>query len=129
MTDSPSPSYRKSQIEARAGESLVLKANGVPIIKNGATIPDYASVQGILIGCVIAWTMVCVLVGPEHHGSHFEEAKVAFQEGAGLDDAGDHVEKGHTERDIEMGGTSSPAEAAGSEDYEEKGKMDHVERV
>ena len=27
---------------------------------------------------------VCVLLGPEAHGSHFEQAKVAIQSGAGV---------------------------------------------
>ncbi|GFZ47800.1 hypothetical protein JCM24511_05547 [Saitozyma sp. JCM 24511] len=63
-----------AQIEADAGASLKL-ADGVT--------PDYASIQGILIGAVIAWMMIFIVLGPEADGSHFEQAKVAFQEGSG----------------------------------------------
>lgn len=86
-----------AQIEATAGESLRVEVNG-------KDLPDYASVQGILIGAVLAFlrelcsilavtivqrpdalimSVVVVLFGVEHHGSHFEEAAVAFEPGAG----------------------------------------------
>jgi SHS family lactate transporter-like MFS transporter len=39
--------------------------------------------RGILIGAVIAWMMVCVFLGPEANGAHFENAKVGFQAGGG----------------------------------------------
>ncbi|KAI5452287.1 hypothetical protein NCC49_000851 [Naganishia albida] len=65
-----------AQIEATAGESLRVEVNG-------KDLPDYASVQGILIGAVLAFLLVVVLFGVEHHGSHFEEAAVAFEPGAG----------------------------------------------
>ncbi|ORY30339.1 major facilitator superfamily domain-containing protein [Naematelia encephala] len=65
-----------AQIEADAGESLRTTVKG-------KDTPDYASVQGILIGCVIAWMLVCALLGPEADGAHFEQARVAFQDGSG----------------------------------------------
>lgn len=62
-----------SQIEADAGSSIKLP--------NGH--PDYATILGILLGAVIAWMMVCVILGPEADGAHFEQAHVAYQQGAG----------------------------------------------
>lgn len=79
-----------SQIEADAGSSIKLP--------NGK--PDYATILGILIGAVIAWMMVCVFLGPEADGAHFEQAHVAYQQGAGemagkdlVMDHGDHEAK------------------------------------
>ncbi|KAJ9101525.1 hypothetical protein QFC20_005218 [Naganishia adeliensis] len=68
-----------AQIEATAGESL-------RVIVHGEDLPDYASVQGILIGVVLFCLLIVVLFGVEHHGSHFEEAAVAFEPGAGEQD-------------------------------------------
>ena len=51
--------------------------------------PDYATVQGILIGCVAAYLLVVTILGPENHGSHFEKYKAAFEEGAGNDEVMD----------------------------------------
>lgn len=45
-----------AQIEAQAGESLTL-------VHNGKVIPDYASIQGILVGAVIAFLLVCIVLG------------------------------------------------------------------
>ena len=53
-------------------------------------VPDYAKVQGILIGCVAAFVVAITIVGPEHHGAHFEKGKAAFEEGAGAEDAEDY---------------------------------------
>ncbi|KAF8873013.1 carboxylic acid transporter [Gymnopilus junonius] len=50
-------------------------------------VPDYAKVQGILIGVVAAFVFIVTLIGPENHGSHFEKHKTAFEEGGGQDDA------------------------------------------
>ena len=59
------------------------------VIRNGVVIdddaPDYAKVQGIFIGVVAAFVIVVTILGPEHHGAHFERAKAAFEEGAGDD--------------------------------------------
>lgn len=83
-----------AQIEAEAGNSLKLK---------GTDIPDYATIQGILIGCVIAWMILCVILSPEAQGAHFENAKVSYQRGAGEAVGRDLVEKGqHTgQRQVE----------------------------
>ncbi|CAD6584508.1 MAG: hypothetical protein TREMPRED_003853 [Tremellales sp. Tagirdzhanova-0007] len=79
-----------AQIEADAGETLRLK---------GTKTPNYATIQGILIGVVIAWMLVFVTLGPEAQGSHFEQAKVAFQEGAGKVDQSELVDGAqHDER-------------------------------
>ncbi|KAG5640422.1 hypothetical protein DXG03_008735 [Asterophora parasitica] len=68
-----------SQIEATGGENL-----RTTIIKNGVVtdVPDYAKVQGILVGVVAAFVIFITIIGPENHGSHFEKHKTAFEEGA-----------------------------------------------
>jgi SHS family lactate transporter-like MFS transporter len=73
-------------------------------------VPDYAKVQGILIGAVVAFIVIITVIGPEcvfspsfllwirrwmnangalrrNHGSHFERHRAAFDEGGGRDDA------------------------------------------
>ncbi|RXK36287.1 MFS transporter, SHS family, lactate transporter [Tremella mesenterica] len=72
-----------AQIETDAGESLKL---------TGSNIPDYATIQGILIGVVIAWMLIFAFLGPEADHSHFEKAKVAFQQGAGAEATTELVE-------------------------------------
>jgi len=72
-----------AQIEADAGDSIKLA---------GTTTPNYATIQAILIGVVIAWMMIFIVLGPEADGSHFEQAKVAFQDGAGATYAADLVD-------------------------------------
>lgn len=74
-----------AQIEADAGSSLKLS--------DGVT-PDYASIQAIFIGSVIAWMMICVICGPEADSSRFERAKVAFQHGSGAIRTSELVERG-----------------------------------
>ena len=49
-------------------------------------VSDYATVQGILIGVVAAFVLVITVIGPENYGSHFENAKTAFEEGGGSDE-------------------------------------------
>ncbi|KAG5643731.1 hypothetical protein DXG03_009721 [Asterophora parasitica] len=73
-----------SQIEATGGENL-----RTTIIKNGVLtdVPDYAKVQGILIGVVAAFVIFITIIGPENHGSHFEKHKTAFEKGAAQDNA------------------------------------------
>ncbi|KNZ74293.1 Carboxylic acid transporter like protein [Termitomyces sp. J132] len=73
-----------SQIEATGGDNL-----RTTIMVNGQlmNVPDYATVQGILIGVVAAFVLVITIIGPEKHGAHFEKHKVAFEEGGGCDDA------------------------------------------
>jgi MFS transporter, SHS family, lactate transporter len=43
----------------------------------------YYQVQGILIGVVAAFVVFITIIGPEHHGSHFEQSKTAFEQGGG----------------------------------------------
>ncbi|KAG9309857.1 carboxylic acid transporter protein [Chiua virens] len=77
-------SSASSQIEATGAHSLrtYITVNG--IVKN---VPDYATVQGIFIGTVAAYVVLMTLFGPEHHSSHFEKHKTAFEEGGGQDSA------------------------------------------
>ncbi|KAG6912031.1 hypothetical protein DXG01_000279 [Tephrocybe rancida] len=73
-----------SQIEATGGENLRTNIIVDGKLKN---VPDYATVQGILIGVVAAFVIFITIIGPEKHGSHFEKHKTAFEEGAARDDA------------------------------------------
>ncbi|KAI0059594.1 MFS general substrate transporter [Artomyces pyxidatus] len=85
-------SSASSQIEATGGDHLktTLIVDGKPTI-----VPDYATVQGILIGVVAAFVLFITIIGPEKHGLRFEKHKVAFEEGGGTDDAivDDEVER------------------------------------
>ncbi|RXW24369.1 hypothetical protein EST38_g1483 [Candolleomyces aberdarensis] len=76
-------SSASAQIEATGGENLrtTIIKNGVPTV-----VPDYATVQGIFIGVIAAFVIFITIIGPENHGSHFEQAKTAFEEGAGHDE-------------------------------------------
>jgi MFS transporter, SHS family, lactate transporter len=56
-----------------------------------STVPDYGTVQGILIGVVAAFVFLVTLLGPENHGSEFERHRAAFVEGGGEDDVEDDV--------------------------------------
>ena len=51
-------------------------------------MPDYALVQGVFIGCVAVYVIVLALVGPENHGSHFENSKTAFEAGTSKENVG-----------------------------------------
>ncbi|KAI9456311.1 carboxylic acid transporter protein [Boletus coccyginus] len=73
-----------SQIEATAGNHLRTNIVVDGVVKN---VADYATVQGIFIGTVAAYVLVVTIFGPEHHSSHFEKHKTAFEEGGGQDDA------------------------------------------
>jgi len=77
-------SSASAQIESTGGDHLrtTIIEKGKPV-----NVPDYAKVQGILIGVVAAFVFVVTLVGPENLGSHFEKHKTAFEEGAAQDDA------------------------------------------
>ncbi|KAH8918801.1 MFS general substrate transporter [Atractiella rhizophila] len=69
-------SSASSQIEATAGESSKTTVHG-------KVVPDYAKIQAIFIGVVAAWIIFWCLVGSEYHGSEFEKAKTAAEEGGG----------------------------------------------
>jgi len=73
-------SSASAQIEATGGDHQ-------RVLVDGVDTPDYATVQGILVGVVAAYTLFLVIIGPERHGSHFEQHKTAFEEGGGRDDA------------------------------------------
>ncbi|KZT63664.1 carboxylic acid transporter protein [Daedalea quercina L-15889] len=76
-------SSASAQIETTGGKHLKTTVTVDGVTK---TVADYATVQGILVGVVAAFVVVCTIVGPEHHGSHFEKAKAAFEEGAVRDE-------------------------------------------
>ncbi|THU85283.1 carboxylic acid transporter protein [Dendrothele bispora CBS 962.96] len=74
-------SSASAQIEATAGDNIRI------IKSDGTTIPDYGTVQGILVGVLAAFVLIVALLGPENHGSHFEKHKAAFEKEGGEDDA------------------------------------------
>jgi len=73
------------------------------IIKNGVltNVPNYGAVLGILMGVVAAFVIVITIIGPEHHASHFEMSKTAFEEGGGQIDPGTLVLKDDIPQSIE----------------------------
>ncbi|KAG1901380.1 carboxylic acid transporter protein [Suillus fuscotomentosus] len=77
-------SAASAQIEATGAANLK-----TTVIKNGVPTqePNYATVQAIFIGVVSAFVVIITIIGPENHGSHFENHKTAFEEGGGRDDA------------------------------------------
>ncbi|KIK62707.1 hypothetical protein GYMLUDRAFT_242353 [Collybiopsis luxurians FD-317 M1] len=83
-------SSASAQIEATGGEHLKTTVS-VPVSTANPTgekiVPDYGTVQGILIGCVAAFTIIITVFGPEKHGYEFEKHRAAFEEGGGDDDA------------------------------------------
>lgn len=99
------------QIEAVAAHNNPLKRNGRTVLDHqGHVLPDYAKIQGMFVGIVLAIALVCVVLGPEADNSHFEQSKVAYMEGAGKADARELVE--HDEK------------AGGSEHVEDVGAHD-----
>lgn len=44
-------------------------------------VPDYATVQGIIIGVVALYILVVTIIGPENHSSRFEESRAASVDG------------------------------------------------
>lgn len=69
--------------------------NNIKTTVNGKVVPNYATVEAILIGVVAAFTLVITLFGPEKHGFQFEKHRAAFEEGGGDDDAiiGDDIDQ------------------------------------
>jgi len=118
-----------AQIEATAGDHL-----RTTIVEKGilTEVPDYATVQGILIGVVAAFVFVITLVGPENHGSHFEKHKTAFEEGAGRGDAymEDDGEAGDGDRSSRERGADSVSrksfEAEGESEKRNSGRIDQA---
>ncbi|PSR70959.1 hypothetical protein PHLCEN_2v13181 [Hermanssonia centrifuga] len=80
-------SSASAQIEATGGDNLQTTLPG-----QTTPVPDYATVQGILIGVVSAFVLFITIIGPEKHGAHFEKHKTAFEEGGGRDDVVDDDE-------------------------------------
>ncbi|TFK97859.1 major facilitator superfamily domain-containing protein [Pterulicium gracile] len=130
-------SSASAQIEATAGESLRTE-----LVVNGEVreVPDYAKVQGIFIGCVAAYLIVVTIFGPENHGSHFEQHKAAFSEGAAREDGHFQGEpstsrpKDDPESSPQLGDGSHSREKASSPESssvgdDEKGRVSMNERV
>lgn len=92
-------SSASAQIETVGGENIQIPnpkcVNGVcPVTTPAtpATIADYATVSGILLGVVCVYLIaVVVFLGTEARGAHFEEAAVATRAGAGKIDAHDLI--------------------------------------
>jgi SHS family lactate transporter-like MFS transporter len=102
-------SSASAQIEATGGEQLRTTVRG-------KDVPDYAKVQGILIGVVAIYVIVLTTFMKENHGSHFEKHRAAFEEGAGRD--GEHFEDSDS---TEMGSDRSPTqEKMRVREYDEK---------
>ncbi|KAI0289826.1 MFS general substrate transporter [Russula brevipes] len=71
-------SAASAQIEAIGGDHLK-----TTIIEDGKrkVVPDYATVQGILLGSIAVFVIFITIIGPEKHGSNFELQKAAFEDG------------------------------------------------
>ncbi|CAL1712690.1 unnamed protein product [Somion occarium] len=106
-------SSASAQIEATGGKNLRTTIPG----KEG-DVPDYATVQGILMGVVAAFVLIITIIGPENHGSHFEKAKAAFEEGAGRDELVEDVDEPHGSR------SPSPPTSIREQDVKEKTSTD-----
>ncbi|KAK0221270.1 carboxylic acid transporter [Armillaria fumosa] len=112
-------SSASAQIEATGGNrqrTTITHADGTT-----ENVPDYAKVQGILIGCVAAFLIVVTILGPENHGSHFEKHKTAFEEGGGDDDAVVDDNDGHKH--------AGPSQIRDSASINEKSSMQQKESV
>ncbi|KAK7439773.1 hypothetical protein VKT23_017347 [Stygiomarasmius scandens] len=70
-----------AQMEATGGDNFRI------LLPDGTSIPDYGTVQGILVGVVAAFMVIITVLGPENHGAHFEKHKTAFEKEGGEDDA------------------------------------------
>ncbi|BEJ12863.1 hypothetical protein CspHIS471_0300370 [Cutaneotrichosporon sp. HIS471] len=82
-------------IEAVAGEHRKLP---------GTNTPDYATIQGIFVGVILAFVTICIIFGPEADAAHFELAKVAIQDGAGEAHMSDYIaeeDKHHSKHRVE----------------------------
>jgi SHS family lactate transporter-like MFS transporter len=75
-------------------------------------VPDYALIQGVFIGCVSAYVIVLALIGPENHGSHFENSKPAFEAGASKEDVGSSTRE-HEIRDLDQSSIGSEGKEKG----------------
>lgn len=106
-----------AQIEARGGENFRVEVRG-------KEVADYAKVSGILIGTVIAWTLIMTLIGPENKGAHFEDAHVATVSGAGREKANDLIEPvNHVRDEHAMEDTTFEGDYKGSDEHIEKSRV------
>ncbi|TFK34319.1 MFS general substrate transporter [Crucibulum laeve] len=110
-------SSASAQIEATGGDNL-----RTTILKDGKQqdVPDYATVQGILIGVVAAFVIFITIIGPENHGSHFEKSKAAFEEGAGRDQLNDEDDDPERIREREHRDSKTDSEEVVDEKRESK---------
>ncbi|KAJ3915410.1 MFS general substrate transporter [Lentinula edodes] len=126
-------SSASAQIESTGGEHLKTTIS-VPVSSTNPTgekvVPDYATVQGILIGCVAAFLLIVTLFGPEKHGYEFEKHRAAFEEGGGDDEAmmDDNVLEGRRRIDGDRAGAEERLSADGASS-DEKGREEMVEKV
>jgi len=111
-------SSASAQIEATGGDNLrtTITVNGQP-----KDVPDYATVQGILIGVVAAFIIIVTILGPENHGFHFEKAKTAIEEGGGRGELVDDDEIPHA-----RGSSASGSRPTSMSVEEEKQGKEHV---
>jgi SHS family lactate transporter-like MFS transporter len=81
-------SSASAQIEATGGDNLK-----TTIMKDGVltVVPDYATVQAIFISAVAAFVIVIAIIGPENHGSNFENADAADHSGNEAMDHGSQI--------------------------------------
>ncbi|KAF5392130.1 hypothetical protein D9757_003191 [Collybiopsis confluens] len=119
-------SSASAQIEATGGDhqKTTVKVPVSDMFPTGEmVVPDYATVQGIFIGCIAAFLLIVTLFGPEKHGSEFEKHRAAFEEGGGDDEAlmDEEVLQDKDRRDVEA--RSSPGGASS----DEKGREDMIE--
>ncbi|KAH8984459.1 MFS general substrate transporter [Lactarius akahatsu] len=72
-------SSASAQIEAVGGSHLKKT-----VVRQGRVeeVPDYATVQGILLGAIATFVIIITTIGPENHGSNFEQQMPAFEGGA-----------------------------------------------
>ncbi|KAH9016908.1 MFS general substrate transporter [Lactarius pseudohatsudake] len=72
-------SSASAQIEAVGGSHMK-----TTVVREGRVeeVPDYATVQGILLGAIATFVIIITIIGPENHGSNFEQQKPAFEGGA-----------------------------------------------
>ncbi|PPQ71870.1 hypothetical protein CVT24_006886 [Panaeolus cyanescens] len=98
------------QIEATGGQHL-----RTTTIEDGraVNVPDYATVQGILIGAVVVFVILITIIGPENHGSRFEIHKIAFMEGVSQRDSAD-VHEQNLEGDADDKSSSSAEDTSHS---------------
>jgi len=89
-------SSASAQIEATGADNLKTHIPG-----KSESVPDYATVQGILIGVVAAFILFMTIIGPENHSTYFEKHKLAFEEGDDtVIDGEDSAEASRDEKDV-----------------------------